>query len=102
MFIFVVSWGVELQNLSVLKAVYQEMEWHFAAGYVSYFMLGYFLHSWIISGRMQKMLYAGGIACLIATVVVTISGLHIKGEAWGIIHYFQPNIMIITAAMIVF
>ncbi len=96
---FGISQIVELQNLSLLHTVFQEFEWHFTLGYASYFMLGFFLADCDISERTQKMLYTTGLLCMTITVLITVQGSRIKGEAWGLIHYFQPNVMLISVSI---
>lgn len=99
---FGISQIVELQNLSLLHTVFQEFEWHFTLGYASYFMLGYFLADCDMSDRTQKILYTTGLLCMTITVLITVQGSRIKGEAWGLIHYFQPNVMLISVSIFVF
>ena len=36
------------------------------------------------------------------TVLITVHGARIKGEAWGLIHYFQPNTRLISVSIFVF
>lgn len=101
-FTFFISPMTEYFELGFVNNVFSKMEWHFTLGYSAYFVMGYFIMKCDISKRMQKIIRIVGLISMGITILVTIWGSYVKGEAWGVIHYFQPNIMLISVTLFIF
>ncbi|MGN0522567.1 MAG: acyltransferase [Eubacterium sp.] len=89
--------------ISYFKTEYVKMEFHFAKGYVGYFVLGYYLNNKTISKKIRMIFYAGGIVCTLASIALTV---FISQNVEKIYNYFlgnmTPAILIIACAVFLF
>ncbi len=91
-------------SLPLVGAVIDQMviktNFHFALGFSGYYILGYYLYRYPLSGKKEMGLYMLGAGMLLftglATVWKTVSGA--EGEEW-FSKYLMPNVVIEAAAI---
>lgn len=103
-FEFLTTYGPNLPLVGpTVGQIMTKSNFHFALGYSGYYILGYYLHRYPLSGKKEATLYMLGLAMLIftgtATVWMTVRGA--EGEEW-FSKYLMPNVIIEAAAIYTF
>lgn len=103
-FEFLTMYGPDLPLVgATVSQIVTKTNFHFALGYSGYYILGYYLRRYPLSGKKEIGLYALGIAMLLftgyATVWKTLQGAN--GEEW-FSKYLMPNVVIEAAALYTF
>lgn len=103
-FEFLTMYGPDLPLVgATVSQIVDKTNFHFALGFSGYYILGYDLHRYPLSGKKEIGLYALGIAMLLftglATVWKTLRGA--EGEEW-FSKYLMPNVVIEAAALYTF
>lgn len=79
-------------------------ELYFVTNYVGYYILGYYLANFEISPKWRKLIYAGGIVGVLATMYFTYSYTlaqdGVLSEIWY--DYHSPNVAIVAIAAFLF
>lgn len=76
---------------------------NFIWGFTGYFLLGYVLHNARISRRLERFIYAAGIAGFAATMLMSLCASILKGEAFEYFYDSQTvNVMCEAVAVFVF
>lgn len=104
LFQFLTTYGPSLPGVgATVQTVAEKTNFHFALGYSGYFLLGFYLHRYPLSGKRELGLYVLGIGSLlctgIASVVYTLQGA--EGEEW-FCKYLMPNVILEAAALYTF
>lgn len=100
-FSFLTTYGCDLPLVGdTLSQIVTKMNFHFALGYSGYYVLGYYLRRYPLSGKKEICLYALGIAMVLftglATVWQTLRGA--EGKEW-FSKYLMPNVVLEAAAI---
>lgn len=103
-FEFLAMYGPDLPLVgATVSQIVTKMDFHFALGFSGYYVLGYYLHRYSVTGKKEIGLYVLGIAMLIftgtATVWKTMQGA--EGKEW-FSKYLMPNVIIEAAALYAF
>lgn len=101
---FLTMYGSDLPLVgATVGQIVAKMDFHFALGFSGYYVLGYYLHRYPVTGKKEIGLYVLGIAILIftgtATVWKTMQGA--EGKEW-FSKYLMPNVVIEAAAIYTF
>ncbi len=71
--------------------------------YIFYFLLGYYLNTFTIPNKYNKLIYFGGMLGVIVTFIGTITySQFIKIPSEAFFNYMMPNIVITTTALFIF
>lgn len=103
-FEFLTMYGPTLPLVgATLSYITTKTNFHFALGYSGYYILGYFLHRYPVSGKKEIGLYFLGIAMFLFTGLATVRNvLHgVDGGEW-FSQYLMPNVAIEAAALYTF
>lgn len=100
-FSFLTTYGCDLPLVgATIRQIVTKMNFHFALGYSGYYVLGYYLRRYPLSGRREAGLYTLGIAMVLvtglATVWQTLRGA--DGKEW-FSKYLMPNVIMEAAAL---
>lgn len=101
---FLTTYGPNLPLVGVtLSQIVAKTNFHFALGYSGYFILGYYLRRYPLSGRKEIGLYILGIATFLFTGLATVwkTSQGAEGEEW-FSKYLMPNVVIEAAALYTF
>lgn len=108
-FTFVLPQAIDIISLKydflghVLATVYDKSYFHFTLGFVSYFVLGYFLHKVELSSRQQLLIYVLGILGFVSTVVFSALLSMAKNTPEGMLYNnFTVNVMLEGVSIFVF
>ena len=85
-----------------LESVLDLMSFKFVAGYVLYYILGYYLFSEEISKRMRMVFYALGICGLAVMVLYSGKVSALSGTAWDAFGAYMPWVLMPAMALFVF
>ncbi len=80
----------------------QNTYFYFTAGFVGYFLLGYYLRQTRLPRGMRYGIYALGIGSLLWTVVANLRRSLAADAAYGYFDPWMPNIVLMTVAVFVF
>lgn len=94
--------GLPLVGATVSQIV-TKTNFHFALGYSGYYILGYYLRRYPLSGKKEIGLYMMGIAMLLFTGLATVwkTNQGAEGKEW-FSKYLMPNVIIEAAALYTF
>lgn len=103
-FSFLNGYGHRLPLIgATVEQIVVKTNFHFAVGYSGYYILGWYLRRWPLSGKKETGLYLAGILMLLltggATVWKTLRGA--PGEEW-FSKYLLPNVILEAAAIYTF
>ena len=103
-FEFLTMYGPSLPLVgATVSQIVTKTNFHFALGYSGYYVLGYYLRRYPLSGKKELGLYILGIAMLLftgfATMWKTLQGA--DGKEW-FSKYLMPNVIIEAAALYTF
>lgn len=103
-FEFLTMYGPDLPLVgATVSQIVTKTNFHFALGFSGYYILGYYLHCYPLSGKKEIWLYILGIVMLLftglATVWKTLQGA--EGKEW-FSKYLMPNVIIEAAAIYTF
>lgn len=101
---FLTAYGPELPLVGdTLSRILENTHFHLALGFSGYYILGYYLHRYPLSGRKEIGLYALGIGMLLFTGLATVLRVRregITGEWFS--KYLMPNVAMEAAAIYTF
>lgn len=88
---------------ATLSLIVTKTNFHFALGYSGYYILGYYLRRYPLSGKKEFGLYAAGAVTLLFTGLATVwkTNQGAEGEEW-FSKYLMPNVVIEAAALYTF
>lgn len=94
--------GLPLVGATVSQ-IETKTNFHFAMGFSGYFVLGYYLHRYPLSGKKETGLYILGIVMFLFTGLATVwkTNQGAEGEEW-FSKYLMPNVVIEAAALYTF
>ena len=103
-FEFLTMYGSDLPLVgATVSQIVAKMNFHFTLGFSGYYVLGYYLHRYPVTGKKEIGVYVLGISMLIftgtATVWKTMQGA--EGKEW-FSKYLMPNVIIEAAALYTF
>lgn len=95
-----------LQNMQIATLIeggIGKLNFHFTLGYVSYFILGFYLNKINIDGKMKRLIYFGGIIGFLLTPVLTLQISWLKQMPDETFYdYFALNVLLESIAVFVF
>lgn len=103
-FEFLTRYGVKLPFVgSTLSEILNSTYFHFTLGFSGYYILGYYLHKYKLSGKTEILLYISGIIMAAFTGLATIwmTKQEAEGAEW-FSKFMMPNIIIEAAAIYTF
>lgn len=103
-FSFLTGYGVQLPLVgSTLQEIVTKTNFHFALGYSGYFVLGYYLRRYPLTGWREMAIYALGILMVLFTGLGTVwkTRMGAPGEEW-FSKYLLPNVIVEAAALYTF
>ena len=87
----------------LVTGIMGKFQFSFAMGFSGYFVLGYYLYRWPVTGKREIALYLAGILCFcftgFGTVLLTLNNT--PGEEW-LCKYLMPNVVVEAAALFTF
>lgn len=101
LFSFLTTYGCDLPLVGdTLSQILTKMNFHFALGYSGYYVLGYYLRRYPLSGRKEAGLYALGIGMVLFTGLATVwnTSRGADGEEW-FSKYLMPNVILEGTAL---
>ena len=104
LFEFLTRYGVNLPLIgSTIKGILDNTYYHFTLGFSGYYILGYYLYKYRLTGKKELMIYILGIIMAAFTGLATIwmTALGAEGEEW-FSKFMTPNIIIEAAAIYTF
>lgn len=98
---FVSSWSIPMIP-GYVAYISKYMEVYFFAGYLFYFILGYYIVSHDISKNIKKCIYVLSILSLVYTAIILIVCRLILGMNIGALGYSNPNIVFFSIGVFMF
>lgn len=87
---------------TILYNMLQESQLVFFSGYIGYFVLGYYLHTYPINIKLRRGLYIIGVISAMSTILIG-DYLSVKsGEPFGVFSNMYPNIIFYSIAIFLF
>lgn len=103
-FEFLTMYGPDLPLVgATVSQIVTKTNFHFALGFSGYYVLGYYLRRYPLSGKKELGLYILGIVMLLFTGLATVwkANQGAEGEEW-FSKYLMPNVVIEAAALYTF
>ncbi len=103
-FEFLTMYGHSLPLVgATVSQIVTKANFHFALGYSGYYILGYYLRRYPLSGKKEYGLYILGVVMLLFTGLATVwkTNQGAEGEEW-FSKYLMPNVVIEAAAIYTF
>lgn len=103
-FEFLTMYGPSLPLIgATVELLMNKTQFHFALGFSGYYLLGYYLHRYPLTGKKEMGLYLLGIAMFLFTGFATVWNVcrGVEGNEW-FSKYLMPNVAIEAAALYTF
>lgn len=98
---FVSSWSIPMFP-GYVAYISKYMEVYFFAGYLFYFILGYYIVSHKISQKVKKYIYGLSLLSFIYSVVVLTIINPLFNKEIGVLNYVNPNIVFMSIGIFIF
>lgn len=101
---FVANYGINLPYIgTIIAEIFNKATFHFTLGFTGYYMLGYYLVTYKVSDKLEKILYVLGILCVIFSCVATTWQSRRDGvyNEW-FSKYLMPNVIVESASIFTF
>lgn len=85
-----------------VKGFMMDTFFYFTLGFTGYFVLGYYLKTVTLSGKMQAVIYFAGIAGVLFTIFGSVAKAYAIGQPYGYYDPQLPNVVCMTIAIFVF
>lgn len=85
------------------RDIAEKINFHFTLGYLSYFILGYYLSKVDLSGKIRRLIYILSFLGFVSTITMSSFASLYRNEATGIFYeYFTINVMLESIGVFVF
>ena len=101
---FVANYGISLPYIgAVIAEIFNKATFHFTLGFTGYYMLGYYLVTYKVSDKLERILYVLGILCVFFSCFATTWQSRLNGvyTEW-FSKYLMPNVIVESAAIFTF
>ena len=101
-FVFIVPTVLSVIKNSAISTLYDFLYYKMTIGYISYFILGYYLYHNNLKGIIEIIIYGLGLTGILSTILISTYLVQYKGATYGYYDNFNINILLSCIGIFLF